>query len=554
MNRSFSKAKPWPRWFSTSVNKSEVQDISSVQGLLTILSLGLLFGGYFVLRYGGYWAEGDTVVFMRAISRLQEFATIFSPQRYDHGYAYSVWVATLSNLTGLPATTVTRWLTPLLGNLFLAVVGYTTFRTYLNSNRLGLIAASSLFLVPELVFTVSRGNHEKLTVTLTLLAALVLLKFILHLFSAPLQAFFFGIGYLCLIFTLVSLNSIFGSTFIVASSLVFAFTTFLFIIHGTFRKRFGRVWLPLGLLALLSWGVFLLVVAYVYPQENKLNMIKDALEGLRHLFDEQEVVSNPYESYGTGSGGQWLSGPVAQVLSLFRWVVLGGSFLTWLYLVVTLFRQAGQVSAQRLFVILVYGAYGLIMAAAFPIDFLGLSAGDNLSVRLYTYFSLFAVLVLSLGITNVAGFAGSRFPKRTVSYAMTSFFLVFALLSLLKATLDPLVSNIWLVYWPEEPRAVAFWSEKQESSMLYGRARLRSAYVLSYGRDVEGANYVRNDRTFATGTSDEMAYSHSLDSALHRAEMTAERSARIPFALQNRVYDNGRAQILHRVSTTPFQK
>lgn len=553
MNRSLSKVKFLPRVFSVTT-APEGADIAAFQGLLSSLTIGLLFGGYFVLRYGGYWAEGDTVVFMRAITQLQEYATIFSPQRYDHGYAYSVWLATLSNLTGIPATAVTRWLAPLLGNVFLAVAGYSTFRAYLKSNRFGVVAASTLFLIPELVFTVSRGNHEKLTVTLTLLAALVLLKFSLRVLETPRLSPPWVVVYLCLIFSLVSLNSIFGSTFLVASSLAFVLVTFLFIIQPTLRKRFGKLWLPFGVLIALSWGVFFLIVGYVYPQPGKLYMIRDALEGLRNLYDEQEVVSNPYESYGTGGGGQWLNGPVAQLLSSFRWVLFIGSFVTWLYLLFTVFRNAQNISPQRLFVILLYGAYGLIMAVAFPIDFLGLSAGDNLSVRLYTYFSLFAALVLSLGVIKLATFSAQSVSQRTVTAAMTTLFLCFALLSLLKSTLDPLVSNRWIVYWPEEPRAIDFWSDKQDSSMMYGLARLRSAYVLSYGNDVEGANYIRNTRSFALGVPDETPYSHSLDSGLHRAEMTAEGLAWVPFSLQNRVYDNGRAQILHRVATTPFQK
>lgn len=536
---------------------AETGDMSAMQGLWLSLSLGLAYGVYFVLRYGGYWAEGDTVVFARAVDRLQQYGTIFSPLRYDHGYAYSVWMATLSDLTGVSATSLTRWLGPLLGNSFLALIGYAAFRTWLESNRLGMVAASTLLLVPELVFTVSRGNHEKLTVSLTLLASFILIEYLKRLDTPKPRFYIWGFVYLAVVFVLVSLNSIFGSTFIVASTLAFALISLLFLGFKTLRRRFGKTWLPLGALVTLSWGVFLLVIVYIYPQAgSKLGFVRDAFEGILHLFDEREVVTNPYESYGTGGGGQWVNASVARALSSFRWLLLVGSFTTWVYLGLAALRRPSDVSVQRLFLLAIYGAYGFIMAIAFPIDFLGLSAGDNLNVRLYTYFALFAVPMLVLGIVKLTSYAATLFPRRAVYSSASTLFLVFALFSVTKATLDPLVSNFWLQYWPEEPRAVNFWSEKQESSTMYGRGRLRAAYVMTYGGDVVGTNYVRNDRGLLADVADdrEMPFSHSLDSALHRAEMSARRSPVILFDPSNRVYDNGRAQVLHRAPQTPFQK
>ena len=372
--------------------------------LVAVVGLGLAFGAYFVLRYLGLWTEQDTEVFVRIIADMQAFGSLQSPGAYTHGYAYPVWATTLADLTGLGVTDLLQLYTPLLGNLFLAVFGYTCFRRLLASDRLGAIAAAVLFLVPELVFTVSRGNHEKLTVSLTLFALLALLKSFLewrnparrHVFIA------WSLVYYLSAFTLATLNILFGSSLIVALTLMLVFTAVAVLLrprHGArFRPLVGR----LARVVTITWLLVVLVMGYVYPQSSGTHeiLLETAAERLTALLfpapgaDATFEVSDPYAVGHT----DWAGAGAYRLVSAFRWILFAVSFPTWLVLLFGAWRKLETLSTERLFLLGLYSAFGFSLALAIPIDFLNLSAGTNLQVRLYTYFALLAAPMLAVGL------------------------------------------------------------------------------------------------------------------------------------------------------------
>jgi hypothetical protein len=528
--------------------------------LITALGLGLSFGGYFVLRYLGLWTEQDTEVFVRIIADMQNAGSLRSPGSYTHGYAYPVWATTLANFTGLSVTDLLQLYTPLIGNLFLALFGYACFRRLLASERLGLLATSILFLIPELVFTVSRGNHEKLTVSVTLLAVLALSKSFLEWRRTGRWAVFVGwtvVYYLCA-FTLATLNIFFGSSLIVALSVMLVFTT----LTVAMRRRAGKHLRPfvrrLAYIVSVNWLLVLLVMWYVYPQSSGTNtlLVETATQRLSALlFPQPEgepessfAVSDPYAV----TGSDWVNPKVYLLLSSFRWVLFAVSFPTWLVLFTFAIRQISELSTERLFTLGLYGAFGFVLALTIPIDFLNLSAGSNLQVRMYTYFALFATPLLAVGLERL-----SRPPLPLIRSVLPSLFgmlfIVFGGLSLLKATLDPMVSNRWLFYHPAEVQAAHFWGSRHRHSILWldVEGRLRYAYTTTYPEA-----YARG---FLTGNTFDFGSHQGGDGFAVRSPML-ERTAvawghRAPgLWLEDRTYDNGEAQIYHRIPRTPFQQ
>lgn len=562
-----------PRNRSTS--KASAGTASS-RYLLSVLGISLASGTYFVLRYLGYWAETDSAVFAIMIEWMKEAGSIHYPGSYTHGYGYQVWASTLSLLTGVDVGVLLQIYTPLIGNLFLGLFGFVAFRRLLNSDRLGALAASFLFLVPELIFTVSRGNHEKLTVSLTLLALLCLLNSFSEMFSEGRWRVFAGwvvVFYLTL-FTLASFNAFFGAGFITATTLtfIFAFIAVRLDALGRLRARknhpklsgisaaskdsshLGRVARRLLLMIATGWLLVVLVTWYIYPStEDNYALLEDARERFSVLFlgaapeDESAapvVSSDPYTLGNT----DWSSLTAYRLVSAFRWLLFLSSFITWLVLVFRSLPNLSTVPLNRLFLLSFYGAFGFQLALAIPIDFLSLDAGTNLQVRMYTYFSLLAPPLFALGITSLLGRVRPGWFKQVLMGSVGVLFMGFLFSSLLKATLDPSISNRWLFYHPSEIQAIYFWNHRQEYTNMWldPEGRLRYAYILAYQQHPVGGN------NFNVGTPD-VRSAHALYSPNIRMNAIAWQRAPSPYWFENLPYDNGEAQMYYRIPRTPFQ-
>ena len=162
------------------------------------------------LRFGGQWAENDTVVLTRAARGVLDQGTI-NPAgvAYDHGFAYPTLLATLAEVTGVSVrilqTTILPWLT-----VATALVACVAFRAVTGNARAGAVAASFLLLQPDFLFVNQRGSHEKMTWTLVLA--------LLFALAASLRARRLGevgplvvVFYLCG-FAVLCTNAFFGSS------------------------------------------------------------------------------------------------------------------------------------------------------------------------------------------------------------------------------------------------------------------------------------------------------------------------------------------------------
>jgi hypothetical protein len=502
---------------------------------------------YFVLRYRGHWGEVDSAIFTQMVGSLPDWNRIKYPNSYSHGYGYSLWAASLSMVWNVDIAQLQRWVTPLVGNVFLALFGYVAFKRWLGSHKLGLLAATSLFLVPELIFTVSRGNHEKLTATLTLLASLSFLRtFQLSkdLSKWPVAVSWVIVHYV-IIFTLVSLNAFFGAMFVYASLISYGLASAVLWFFPGARRDLRPVMRRFALLATTSLMVMFIVQWYVYPHEGESSRIlASILDGFGTVRETGEANSDPYALVQN----DWVSRRVYNIVSSFRFVLLGVSFLTWVVLLLrTLFRLR-KTPVERLFLLTLYGSFGMLLAIGVAIDFLGLSAGSNWQVRIYTYFSAFAVPLFVLGIHGVRELFSRFLPRSFVKHVFAVLMVGFIVCSLLKATLDPLVSNRWIAYEVTEMRAVDFWFDNRGDDTLNvgNNMRLYFGYVMHYGwrPGTRGA--------LETGLSPRAP--HLIRSTVNAANAVAWGIPVPAVLLDDWIYDNGESQIVHRIPRTPFQQ
>ena len=518
------------------------------RALVVPLLAALFVGAYYVLRYAGLWSEQDTQVFVQITERMRLAGRLTFEGSYPHGFGYPVWLLNLSELTGASLGPFVQGFLPLVSTLFLGAVGFAAYRAFTGSARAGGIAVLVLLLVPEVVFTIGRGNHEKLTVALTLTAMFALFRSYQELETHRRWSAFLGwvVAYYLAAFVLVSQNAFFGSSFIFASTAALGFVALLRWFARATADRLKPVARRLAVVTAASWGFVALVMFFVYPPAGEtLRVMASAAERVSALVLSLTPDANPYVVTVT----DWVDPVVYHLVSSFRWVLLFGSLIMWVSWVRRALRGDMSLPLHVLFLTAMYAAFAIQVALAMVVDLTGLAAGTNLQVRLFTYFAVVAAPVFAMGIDAMIEsprFVASRgLLKR---WMLPATFAVFGVLSLLKATLDPGVASRWLFYRPSEIAAMQFWDERSQFELLWVgvEPRLRHAYSMHSQKKRVNSN------SFSVQAHD-ASMASALGSELVRANAIAWGIAESAILIEHRVYDNGAATLHRRIARTPFQ-
>ena len=248
-------------------------------------------------------------------------------------------------------------------------------------------------------------------------------------------------------------------------------------------------------------------------------------------------------------GYDWANSSIYSLISSFRWILLLGSFAVWVILLRQSLSRMGTAPLHQLLLLAIYGAFGFQLAVGIPVDLVGLAAGSNLQVRLYTYFALFAAPVFVLGLTNLLERLSSRLPSTPLRLGLGLVVMGFSLISLVKATLDPVISNRWLFYNPTEVRAIAFWREQSPTEPIW----VGTSGRLSFAQQMQFPDQEVRDDLYDIGPPD--PGTTKLIQTRLEAQSAANWSLGLPTGLLgHRVYDNGEAQIFHRLPLSPFQR
>lgn len=524
--------------------------------LPALVTVGLLYAAYFVWRYGGLWTENDSAVFAKVIQETIHARSVLFPGQYSHGFGYPDWVSVLALSTGIPVPILSAYVMPFLGVILMVIGTYPAFSALTGRRGVGALGVLLVLAVPEVMFTVLRGNHEKMNVFLMSGALYALLNVVRS--SATRQlALWIGVFCLCA-FLNVAANDYFGVSFAAACTLM---TAIAYTLHRRSRastdlKTARRtVFARLVILTLCAWIIAGWVMVVLFPSSlYDLSLLAQALAQLRRLVLFLHTSSNPY----AGLLEQWANPVVAHLMAMFRWVILGGSAAFWSSQVWAVIVRRRTLSVRNMVLLGLYTAFSLLVAVAIPIDFTGLSAGSNLEVRDYTYFALFAAPLLARGMARLvrrrrpragprvdrAQAAGSWDKTGQVrSRAVGTALLLLIGWGLLKTTLDPVVSNNWIFYTESDLQAIQTFYQRSRHQLLWTGPDNRLVFVGetweplgAHGNHVEGY-------AAAAGTDDYLV-SPAIQAAVRIAGVLA------PGPVSggaggggDRIYDDGAAQI-----------
>jgi hypothetical protein len=527
---------------------SSQYDSSPTVGLRRYLWLGpviymLLVGIYFVARYNGNWAESDSSALTQAITVFVEDGRLVpdSIHVYSNGYAYQSISAFLVAATGIEVTTLQQILYPLLA--FVVVFpALLLYRELTGSLRGAVISAFILFTQPEFLFVILRSSHEKFTRALMLLCLFFLVRSInvsdqRRVFVIYVALFYFSV------FAIIASNTFIAHSFIFALAIALAVGEFLrrrgLIQSGSENKTLNR--LPYVLITSIA-GVYLFIF-YVYPPAmHQISVYESIWEQLAALF-LNTGVSTPTNAYAVISTG-WASFYLYLLVSVANWLLLGISFVIWTYqgLQWLMHRRApgGQIS---ILIWLMYAAFGVQGFLSIVVDFSG-AMSSNAQQRLFPSITVFAV---ALVVNALLKWQPSRYLT-PIRIALSSLIFTVAILSVLKATNEPLVSNTWSYYTPSEIAAVDWSDTRLTHSAIWTEYDQRLVVAFHTERlETTSANDIYGGPTPPTTRVYVVSDVTRLRSARLNRELPMPQDA-------NLIYDNGEAKVYRLRPETPYQR
>jgi hypothetical protein len=507
----------------------------------------LLVGMYFTARYEGRWAESDTTAFTQYMRIIAHEGRLVGEEHlpYPNGYAFQSLSVFVLASTGTSAATLQQLIYPMVAAL-VVLPAWLLFREWTGNARGAAIGTLLLFTQPEFLFVILRSSHEKFTRLLLLLCLYWLTRsFKLH--NQP-RAFVVHVGLFYLTaYGLITSNNLLAHSFIFAvicALLVLVMLHHRKTAHVPDRLIVGR----LPYVAAICLGLAYLFTFYLYPPaQHDLLVIHDLWNRIGALFlDVETQTSNPYVAVQAG----WVNIHVYFAVSIANWLLLVSSFVIWVYQGMQWLRRGEPpASLTRLLVWLFYSAFALQGALSVIADQTG-ALGGNLQHRLFSSFSIAAVGLVS---TIIADWQPQRYAKVLRTIATTSLALL-AVLAILKAMNEPLLSNKWTFYRGSEMAALGWSDQYLKDSWIWSEfdERLQVAYTLSQD-DQPGKGAEDQGNLVVSGGLGRRATDFLV------TDVTRLRSIRLgqvlPVPLDaHRVYDNGSAELYHARPLTPYQR
>lgn len=507
----------------------------------------VVVGLYFVLRYNGQWAEADSTTFTNAIRAFAQDGQLRPPSGYIYanGYAFQAISTFILALTGLEVLTLQQLVYPLIAAA-VVLPAWITYREFTGNGRGATLATMLLFTQPEFLFVILRSSHEKFTRTFILLCLFLLVRsFKLRqqpgLFIAHIALFYL------IVYAFISSNNLLAHSFIVAVAI--ALTLGWILERRSPRSQHSNMWALKRLLyaALTSLGLVYVFTFYIYPPaQHDLIVLQDTGERIYELFvpEEQDSDEPRYtNAYAYVSFG-WVNPYIYFLVSIANWIILGTSLVIWVRQGLRwLWHNEPPPTRAAWLLWLFFAAFAIQGALSIVSDASG-ALSSNLQHRLFPSFSIVAVGMVGTVLANWH----PRRNARSIRIGLTIGIFCIAILSVMKATNEPLVSNKWTFYRPGELIAID-WSD----------AHLKDAHIWTEFDERLAVAYT-NAHTNSTNRNRLRGWFHSsITRSLVVTDVTRLRSLRVaaplpvpPDAL--RVYDNGEAEVYRLRPQTPFQR
>ena len=362
---------------------------------------------------------------------------------YPYGFGYQVLTNFAASVSGFTVADWQLFAYPIMGALP-ALVAYPMFARLLRE-RLSAILGAFLFMIqPDLLFTTYRSTHEKFTWILMLT---VLLLFLIATTKRPRSshAFFRPGAMLCLYFVmfgLFSFNLFFSNMFLLILALGFILGRLRPTDHDLMRlSRLAYLWV-------VGMVLFFSLMLYIY---------EPALVYLRGVANYGELVLVSLLSFETHTTPQYTF--VAESWpSIYVW--MGLTFVTWLVIGVSTlsfgrsFIKRSRPNGRRTLALpqsLYAGASLIVLASAVADRFVGFSS--NLELRLVPVLMIFAAPIAAHELIRWTR-RESQIASRKRVAILLALVVVAVPVSVLKASVEPSVSNLRIYATPEEVASV----------------------------------------------------------------------------------------------------
>jgi hypothetical protein len=463
------ESPPLPR----GPNEEPSRDDRTLDYLLALLVFAALVGVYFVVRPGGRWAESDTAAMASAIRAILATGRLTpdSADVYGNGYGYQAVSVALLAFTGISVDTLQQVVYPVLSAL-VVLPAWALYRELTGSGRVATLATLLLLLVPEYLFAVLRGSHERID-RIFLMTTLWLLVRSLR-FREQRATFAAHLGLvLLMVYGLIATNGLFGLSFVVAIA-----TTLGVAVVGT-RGPAGVRAHAAAATRLLQWtsvAAVLLIILFVAVYPPFGNSLRELIKIPGSLID---LIINGGSGVNSYSGvlAAWISPAAYLVLSAADYVILLVSGLVWLWLGWSWLsgRRPSSIGIWMLWTL--YAAFVLQGAMSVASDRTGALQGNVL----YRAFAVFATIAAPLVAVALSGWRPRSWLRSIAVVAVA----IAATTSVLKSSLDPTVSNKWMQYTAAEIQGLRWADGHQRSTKTWigPDDRLPAAYELAIGNE-----------------------------------------------------------------------
>ncbi|MCC7372896.1 MAG: hypothetical protein IT306_31070 [Chloroflexi bacterium] len=521
--------------------------------IIVLVGLAVLMSMFVIARYRGFWGEGDTSGIIRTNRAVVDGATLIpagADLAYPNGYAYQAVVTFLVGATGMSLATLTMYGSALL-MVWTIVPAWLLFRELTGTVRGAVLGTALLYIQPEYLFPIMRGTHEKFTRGLMLLGLYLLFRSLRSRddpvrFGALVVAF-----YMC-VYAIFSFNNLLATSYVAGLICTLVIAIIITRITGTPLLMIGPALRRLGYAALISMIFAYILTFHAYrPAIHDVRVIQQVQERIAIVFfgapsPEKDAppaqITNPYVAINTG----WLSPTVYLTVSLANWLLLASSGLIWATQgILWLLRRRKPFSENEILLWALYGAFGLQGAASIIVDLSG-SLAANLQHRMFPSFVMIAAPVTARWMASWT--LQNRVVRWAAPVLVGTLVAVLSVLSLFKATNEPLLSNKWVYYQPGEATAIT-WAE----TALRGR----SLWV-AYDERVNTGEQIRRGATPREIKFDQFDVDEGTRDFMI-SEVTREQAIRygvpLPVEADSMItYDNGQAQIYHSRPRSPFQR
>lgn len=506
------------------------------------LAYVLLVGIYFLVRTGGLWTESDSAVFARIIRSFVAEGRLVPEQgaQYPNGYTFQAISTFVISVTGLDVTTLQQIVYPLLAGV-VVIPAWVFYREVIGTARGAALATILLLSQPEFLFVILRSSHEKFSRALVLICLFLLVRsFRLH--GQPRALAKYVIMFYFAAFALIASNNLLSHSFMFSIAVALLAGRVLQSRRVKWPYDNQKILFRLPYVLLTCIAVFYVFTFYVYsPAQHQLLVAQTVWDRIASLFlgAEDRSTTNAYSVINTG----WTSLSAYVLVSLANWTILLISFGIWLRQGVKWLVQGETPGTQGQWILwLLYAAFGVQVALSMIVDFSG-ALSSNLQQRLFPSLSIIAVALVAGALEGWQP-ARLRVPARVV---LTTVMMSFAVLSVMKATNEPFVSNTWIFYRPSEISALTWTDRHLDNSLIWTDYDARLVLALEMtGRESSNSNQ------FYGGSLRSGSRTIVLSSVARARSERLYEALPVP-AEALRVYDNGETQVFHRRPVTPFE-